>query len=153
MAHSRWVSCSRPVKVEAVQIGVLGGKRKLGLVAAADAELVDSAVAHQLVAAAQHAGMAQLCAQIVVPQVGMGIKMDDLQIRVLLHSGTHSAQGHQVLAPQQKGELAVLQNGGGPLLDIRQSGLAGAEAQLQITRYPRYIHLSNRHVLVGAEGL
>ena len=35
-------------------------------------------VAHQLMAAAEHAGVAELRAQVVVPQVGVGVKVDDV---------------------------------------------------------------------------
>ena len=91
-----------------MHLGVLGGKLELCPVAAADAELMDVAVPYQLVAAAQHAGMAELCAQIVVPQVGVGIEVDDVQIRVFLHRSPHRAQRDQMLAAQQQRELAVL---------------------------------------------
>ena len=50
---------------------------------AADAELVDLPVPDQIVAAADHTGVAQFRPQVVVPQVRMGIEVDDLEIRVL----------------------------------------------------------------------
>ena len=111
-----------------------------------------AAVAHQLVAAAQHAGVAQGCPQVVVPQVGVGVKVDDVQVRVLFHGRLHRTQGHQVLAPQQQGELAVLQNFLCPGPDVCQGQLTGAEAQLQVTAV-KHIKVRQVGVLVGAVGL
>ena len=131
---------------------MLGSKLKLCPVAAADAELMDAAIPYQLVAAAQHTGVAELRAQIVVPQVGVGVKMHDMQIRVFLHRSPHSAQRDQMLAAQQQRELAVLQNLLCPGLDIGQCQLAGAEAQLQIAAV-EHVKVGQVGVLVGAVGL
>ena len=59
-------------EIELVNIGMAGGKLEFFPIAAADAELVDAAIAQKVMAAAQHTGMAELCAEIVIPQVGMG---------------------------------------------------------------------------------
>ena len=90
-----------------MHLGMLGGELELGPLAAADAELVDVSVAHQLMAAAQHAGVAQLCTKVVVPQVGVGIKVDDVEAWVFLHGSPHGTQRDQMLAAQQERELAV----------------------------------------------
>ena len=84
-------------KIELVHLGVLGSKLKLCPVAAADAELMDAAVPYQLVAAAQHTSVAELRAQIVVPQVGVGVEVHDMQIRVFLHRSPHGTQCDQML--------------------------------------------------------
>ena len=115
-----------------MQLGVLGCKVELGAVAAADAELMDAAVAHQLMAAAQHAGVAQLCTKVVVPQVGVGVEVDDVEVRVLLYRSPHGPQRDQMFAAQQQRELAVCQNLGGAALNVRKGRLAGAEAELQV---------------------
>ena len=132
-----------------MHLGVLGRELKLGAVPAADAELVDVAVAYQLVAAAQHTGVAQLCTKVVVPQVSVGIKVDDVQVRVFLHGGPHGTQGHQMLAAQQQRELAVVQNFLCPGLDVRKGALTGAEAQLQIAAV-EHVKIGQIGVLVGA---
>ena len=119
-------------KIKLVHLGVLGSKLELCPVSAADAELMDAAIPYQLVAAAQHAGVAELCAQIVVPQVGVGIEVHDMQIRVFLHRSPHRAQRDQMLAAQQQRELAVFQNFLCPGPDVCQGQLAGAKAQLQV---------------------
>ena len=75
----------QPGKVKLMHIGMPRGELKFFPIAAADTELVDAPVTDQIVAAAQHAGMAELCAKIIVPQVGVGIKMYDVQIRILAH--------------------------------------------------------------------
>ena len=103
-------------------------------------------------AAAQHAGVAELCAQIVVPQVGVGIEVHDMQIRVFLHRSPHGTQCDQMLTAQQQRELAVLQDFLCPGLDIGQCQLAGAEAQLQITAV-EHVKIGQVGVLVGAVSL
>ena len=135
-----------------MHLGVLGGKLELCPVTAADAELMDAAVPYQLVAAAQHTGMAELRPQVVVPEVGVGVKVDDVQVRVLFHRRLHRPQGHQVLAPQQQGELAVLQNFLCPGPDICQGQLAGTKAQLQVAAV-KHVKVRQVGVLVGAVGL
>ena len=139
-------------KIKLVHLGVLSSKLELCPVSAADAELMDTAIPYQLVAAAQHTGVAELRAQIVVPQVGMGIEVDDVQVGVFLHRSPHRAQRDQMLAAQQQRELAVLQNFLCPGLDIGQRQLAGAEAQLQITAV-EHVKIGQVGVLVGAVSL
>ena len=90
-----------------MHIGVAGRKLKFLPFTTADAELVDAPVTDQIMAAAQHTGVAQLRAQIVVPQVGMGIKVDDVEVGVFFHHGPHGTQRDQMLAAQQERELAV----------------------------------------------
>lgn len=63
-------------EIELVNIGMAGGKLEFFPIAAADTELVDAAIAQKVMAAAQHTGMAELCAEIVIPQVGVSVKMD-----------------------------------------------------------------------------
>ena len=139
-------------EVELVHLGVLGGELELGPLAAADAELVDVSVAHQLVAAAEDAGVAQLRAEVVVPQVGVGVEVDDVEAGVFLRHGPHSAQRHQMLAAQQEGQLAVLQDLCRPGLDVGEGGLAGAEAKLEVAAVED-VEVGEVGVLVGAVGL
>ena len=103
-------------------------------------------------AAAQHTSVAELRAQIVVPQVGVGVEVHDMQIRVLLHRSPHGTQCDQMLTAQQQRELAVLQNFLCPGLDIGQCQLAGAEAQLQIAAVED-VKIGQVGILVGAVGL
>ena len=67
-------------EIELVHLSVGSRKLKLAAVTAADAELVDAPVTDEVMATAQDTGVAELCAQIVVPQVGMGIKVDDVEV-------------------------------------------------------------------------
>ena len=71
------------------------GESELRLFPAADAELVDPAVTRQLVAPPHHAGVAQPGTQVIVPQVRVGVEMNDMQIRVFLRRGG----GHGVKLP------------------------------------------------------
>ena len=110
---------------------------------------MDAPVAHQLVAAPQHAGVAQLCAQIVVAQVGVRVKVDNVYLRVMSEYRAEAAQRHQMLAAQQHGQLAVPQDHLRPLLDVAQRLLRAAEAQLQIAAVEHRVVRQVR-VLIGA---
>ncbi len=66
---------------------------------------MDVAVAHELVAAAQHTGVAELRTEIVVPQVGVGVEVDDVEVGVFLRHGLHRTQRDQMLAAQQERNL------------------------------------------------
>ena len=76
-------------------------------VAGADTKLRDPAVSQDFPAAAQHTGVRKFRTQIIVPQIGMCIKMDDMQIRIFLCQRLHRCQRHQVLAAQHKWYLAI----------------------------------------------
>ena len=95
--------------------------------------------------------MAELCAEIVIPQVGVSVKMDDVQVGVFLHRSPHGTQCDQMLTAQQQRELAVLQDLLCPGLDIGQCQLAGAEAQLQIAAVED-VKIGQVGILVGAVG-
>lgn len=139
-------------EIELVHLGVGSRELELGAVAAADAELVDASVADEVMAAAQDTGVAELCAQIVVPQVGVGIKVDDVEVGVLFHHGPHGTQRDQMLAAQQERELAVVQDLCRAALDVGQCALAGAEAELQIAAVED-VKIGQVGVLVGAVSL
>ena len=113
---------------------------------------MDAAVSHKLVAAAEHTGVAELGSQIVVPQVGVGVEVDDVEIRVLLHCSPHGPQRDQMFAAQQQRELAVCQNFGGAALNVGKGRLTGAEAELQVATVED-VEVGQVGVLVGAVGL
>ena len=108
------------------------GKTEFLPQAAADAELMDPAVAKQVMAAADDTGMAQPCPQIIVPKIGVGIEMDDMEVRILFQGRPERSQGDKVFPAQEEGQLAVGKDGCGPFLDGRKSCLGTAEAQFQI---------------------
>ena len=72
----------------------------------ADAKLKDFPVPAQLPAPAQHAGVRELHPQVVVPQIRVGVKVEDVDVRVLGKGRPEGPQRHQVLATQQEGPLA-----------------------------------------------
>ena len=100
---------------------------------AADTELVDASVSQQVVAAADDAGMAEFRAQVVVPQVGMGVKVDDMYVGPAPLDGPAAAQGHQMLASKQHRQLACGQNLLRPALNGQQRQLRAAKAQRQVS--------------------
>ena len=94
------------MQVELVGIHVGSPPAELLPISRADAELENLAVAHKLPAAAQHTGVGELHPQVVVPQIGVGVKVEDVDIRVLGEGRPEGPQRHQVLATQQEGPLA-----------------------------------------------
>ena len=96
--------------------------------------------------------MAELGTQIIVPQVGVGVKVDDVEVRVFLHGSPHGAQRDQMLTAQQQGELAVLQNLSGPGLNVGKGQFAGAEAELEVAAV-KDVKIGQVGVLVGAVSL
>ena len=100
-------------------------------------------------AAAEDTGVAELGTQVVVPKIGVGVKVDDVQVRVFFHGSPHGPQGDKVFAAQQQRQFAVLQDLGGPGLDVAQGQLAGAEAELQIAAV-KDVKIGQVGVLVGA---
>ena len=101
-------------------------------VAAADAELVDAPVPHQLMAPAHHARMAQPRPQVIVAQVRVRVKMDDVQGGKMPHRRPHAAQGDKVLAADEQRQLAGPEDLPGAGLYRLQGHLGAAEAQLQV---------------------
>ena len=128
-----------------------GGKGEFRLFPAADAELVDPPVAGQLVAPPHHAGVAELRAQVVIPQVRMRVKVDDVQVRVFPDRRPHRAQRHQVLPADEEGQLAVRQDLPGLFLNVPQGRFRRAEAQLQVPAV-KYADIRQVLILVGAVG-
>ena len=116
------------VKGKEMQICVFFGKLELIPFSAADAKLVDTSISQQFMTAPQDAGMGQLCPQIVIPQIGVGIEMDDVEVRILLHHRPHRPQCDQMLATQQQRKFPVPQYTGGTVFNIRQCRLRAAEA-------------------------
>ena len=129
-----------------------GGKLELLPVAAADAELVDAAIAQQVVAAAQHAGVAELGPEIILPQIGVGVKVDDVQLGIPRRHRPHRPQRDQVLAAQQQRQLAVPQDLRRPGFNVDEGALAAAEAEFQVAAV-KDLAVGQVGVLVGAVGL
>ena len=61
---------------------MLFGKEKFLPFTTTDGKLMNAAIADEIMAAPHDAGMTELSPEIIVPQVCMGIKLDDVQIRV-----------------------------------------------------------------------
>ena len=110
---------------------------------------MDTPVANQIVAAAQHAGVAELCAEVIVPQIGVGVKMHNVQIRILAHRRTHCAQGDKVFPAQQQRQFAVAQNLRRTGFNIHECALRRTEAQLQVSAV-KHIAVGQILVLIGA---
>ena len=113
-----------------MHIRVRTRKAELLPLAAPDAELVDAAIAEEVMAAAEHTGVAQMRAEVVVPQVGMGIEVNDLEIRILRSDRAYSTERYEVLTAEQQWELFVLQDLRRAGLDVLKGHLARAEAEL-----------------------
>ena len=73
---------------------------------------MDAAVACQVVTAADYAGVREFYVQILVPQVGVGIKVDYVHIGVLTEYLAEGSKGYQMLSSYHEGDLTVGQNHG-----------------------------------------
>lgn len=109
------------------------------------------AIAQKVMAAAQHTGMAELCAEIVIPQVGVSVKMDDVQVGVFFHGSPHGPQRDEMFTAQKQGQLAIPQDLCRAGFNIHQSAFAGAEAELQISAV-KHVAIGQVFILIGAVG-
>ena len=100
------------VKAEGMQIRMCRCKLKLLTIAAADAELMDPGefrmILHPFIAPSHDTGVTELSPEIIISQVTVGVKLDHMNIRILLHYRPKGTEGHQVLSSQHKGQLPVL---------------------------------------------
>ena len=83
-------------------------------------------------ASPKHAGMTEPCSQIVVPQIGMGIKMDDVQIRPLPGSCPYGTECHQMFPAEEQRQLTISKNHRRPFFYIGQGLFRTAETQFHI---------------------
>ena len=105
---------------------------KLCPVAASYPELEYTVIAEDIPDPSDHRRVRKLRAEIFVPEIGMGIEMDNAQLRLPSRRGTHRAESHQMLAAYHERELARAQYLLCSRLYIRKSQLRSPEAQLQI---------------------
>ena len=120
--------------------------------AAPDAELVDAAIAEEVMAAAEHTGVAEMRAEVVVPQVRMSIEVNDFEIRILRSDCAHGTEGHEVLTAEQQWQLAILQDLRRAGLDVLKRHLARTEAEFEVSAV-KYLRIHEVPVLIRAVGL
>ena len=102
-------------------------------VSGADAELIYAAVAQKLMAPSDHAGMGQLRTQVIIPQIGVGIEMYDMEIRIFLPHGPDGRQSYQMFPANHKRHFSIFYYLSRPHFQVGQGCLRTAEAQLQIS--------------------
>ena len=56
--------------------------------------------------------------QVLVPQIGVGIKVDDMDIRISLCNSPEGSQRYQMFPAQQEGQLSSVQNFLGAFLNL-----------------------------------
>ena len=71
-------------------------------VARADSKLEDSTVANQFPAASKDTGVGEGNTELILPQISVCIKMDDVYIGEFFCHGTKGAQCYQMLAAQHE---------------------------------------------------
>ena len=103
-------------------------------------------------AAAEHTGVAQLRAEVVVPQVGMGIEVNDLELRVLRGDGAYGAERYEVLTAEKQWQLAILQDLRRAGLDVLKGHLTGSEAELEVPAV-KYLRVHKILILIWTVGL
>lgn len=82
-----------------------GSPEEFTAIPGADAKLKNPAISHQIPAAPDDAGVGERGAQIVIPQIRVGIEMDNVEIRVALDSRADGPQGDQMLAASMTGSF------------------------------------------------
>ena len=85
-------------------------KVKLRSVAASDTELMDSAVSEKVVTAAHDGSVAEFHAEILIPQIRVCVKLQNMQIGIFCRCRSDGPQCNKMLAPHQNGQLAVIEN-------------------------------------------
>jgi hypothetical protein len=83
-------------------MGRLVAKGKLLSGSGANPKLIDFLCAKDLAYAADDSGMRIFFAQILVSQVSMGVKVDNVQVRISFNISRCDRQRDQVLSPQSK---------------------------------------------------
>ena len=131
---------------------MLSRKTKLLTLSAAYTELVYVTVSHKLVAAAHYAGVGIFHTQIVVPKIGVGIKLYNVKVVVFFVYRPDRSQSDKMLAPKHKGTLAVRKNFGGSVLYLSQSHIGRTHWKLGIPRV-KYFAVKHVFVLIGGIGL
>ena len=66
------------VEIELIHERMLTSERKLITVAASDSELKNTSVAEDIVTSSEHAGMGELLSEIILTQVCMSVKVNDV---------------------------------------------------------------------------
>lgn len=93
---------------------------------------MDAPIAQQIVATANDGGMGQTLAEVVIAQIGVCVEMDDVQLRIFLHHGAHSAERDQMFAAEHDWHLSSFQDLSGTRADLFEHSLGVAKRQQQV---------------------
>ncbi len=109
-------------------------ERELLLRAGPDTELEDAPVTQQVMAPPHHAGVGKRVAEVVRAQVGMGVEVKDVEIRMARTGRAHRAERDEVFAAEEDGDLPRSENPRRFGFDHLERGIRRAERQLQVAR-------------------
>ena len=81
-------------KVKAVCFDVGSAPGKFLAIARTDAKLEDLSVSGQFPAASEDAGMGEFDTEIIIPQISVSVKVDDVDVREFFKNSAESAEGY-----------------------------------------------------------
>ena len=81
-------------KVKAVCFDVGSAPGKFLAIARTDAKLEDLSVSSQFPAASEDAGMGEFDTEIIIPQISVSVKVDDVDVREFFKNSAESAEGY-----------------------------------------------------------
>ena len=84
----------------------------------------------------------------MLPQVGVGVKMDDVQVGEAAQHRPHRTQRDQMLAPQQQRQLVVPQDFRRPGFNVVEGAFGAAKAEFQVAAV-KDVKVGQVGVLVG----
>ena len=91
---------AQPRKIKFLHLGVFCRKTKFLSVPTADTELMDSSIPQNIMASADHTGMAECRSQIILSEVCMGIKMNDVHSGIFFGCCPDGTKRHQMFTAQ-----------------------------------------------------
>ena len=116
-----------------MKIGVFFCKCKFFPLSASNTELVNASVSQHVMASADDTGMTQFCTEIILSQIGMRVKMDDVHFRKTLVYCTYICQRYKMFSAQKQWHFSLFHNLIGMLFNVGKCILCIAKAQLQIS--------------------
>ena len=122
-------------------------KIELRFFSAADTKLMDFIVAYQLTATTHDTGMTQFSAKIIVTQIRVSIKMNDMNVRILVKNSFYCPKRYKMLTTNQKRYFFIVYDLFRFSLNIFKCLFRRTEAKLQITAI-KYIRIFKILILI-----
>ena len=122
-------------------------KLELVPVAASDTKLIYLSVAYDIPTSVEHTGMGFFHTKIIVPQIGMSVKVNDMQIRIFLCHSSNRTESDKVFSAYHARHFAVVKYFCCTVLDISQCALRIAKWQFKVATV-EHIHVEKVLILI-----